>query len=118
MPAPTNSNLQPLVLYGHRGPGPNPIKVAIILEELKLPWNIVEIQMGPELKSEPYISFNPNGRLPSLEDPNTGIKLFESGAIIEYLVENYDKEYALHSEDVQTAWLEKSWLYFQVSGQV
>jgi glutathione S-transferase len=47
-----------------------------------------------------------------------GIKLFESGAIVEYLIDTYDKDHKLHSADPQTAWLEKSWLYFQVSGQV
>lgn len=70
------------------------------------------------MKEEPYISINPNGRLPSLDDPNTGIKLFESGAIIEYLIDTYDKDFNFHSSDAQTAWLEKSWLFFQVSGQV
>lgn len=114
----STSTLKPLVLYGHHGQGPNPPKVAIILEELKLPWTIVEVNTDAERKSEPYISLNPNGRLPSLVDPNTGIKLFESGAIIEYIIDTYDKEYALHSRDAQTAWLEKSWLYLQVSGQV
>jgi glutathione S-transferase len=114
----TTANIKPLVLYGHRGPGPNPQKVAIILEELALPWTIVEINDMGKIKQEPYISLNPNGRLPSLEDPNTGIKLFESGAIVEYLIDAYDKDHKLHSADPQTAWLEKSWLYFQVSGQV
>jgi glutathione S-transferase len=111
-----NTDVQPLVLYGRHGPSPNPIKVAIILEELSLPWTLEEINMD-QLKSEPYISINPNGRLPSLEDPNTGVKIFESGSIIEYLVETYDKDYRIHSSESLTQWLEKSWLFFQVSGQ-
>jgi glutathione S-transferase len=30
-----------------------------------------------ELKQEPFVSLNPNGRVPTIEDPNTGIVLFE-----------------------------------------
>ena len=66
--------MQPVKLYGG-GPTPNPIKVAILLEELGVPYEITPVA---EIKSEPYISINPNGRLPSLEDPNTGVSLFEA----------------------------------------
>lgn len=56
--------------------GPNPWKVIIILEELGLPCEIEYMEFG-DLKKEPYLSINPNGRTPSMEDPNTGITLWE-----------------------------------------
>lgn len=68
--------MQPLLLYVH-GPTPNPIKVAILLEELELPYESKALDFKTELKAEPFISVNPNGRLPALEDPNTGVKIFE-----------------------------------------
>jgi len=70
-----NMSLKPLVLYSN-GPSPNPVKVAIVLEELGLEY---EARTTPyeTIKAEPFISLNPNGRLPALEDPNTGITLFE-----------------------------------------
>lgn len=68
-------SLKSFLLY-YKGPSPNPWKVAIILEELSLPWTLVPVQPS-ELKSEPFISLNPNGRVPALEDPNTGIVLWE-----------------------------------------
>jgi glutathione S-transferase len=69
--------MQPLILHG-KGATPNPIKVAIVLEELKIPFTVhsVDISKG-EHKQEPFISLNPNGRLPAIEDPNTGVTLFE-----------------------------------------
>lgn len=65
----------PLTLWGHWG-APNPYKVCIILEALKLPYktNLLEFS---EVKQESYIKLNPNGRLPTLQDPNTGVTLFE-----------------------------------------
>lgn len=109
------SSTKPLVLYSH-ATGPNPWKVAIILEELKIPYETKFLEF-PQMKQEPYESLNPNGRVPAIEDPNTGVKLFESGAIIEYLIETYDTSAALHSTSSPDKFLEKSWLHFQMSGQ-
>ncbi|ORY71921.1 glutathione S-transferase [Pseudomassariella vexata] len=64
---------------------PNGIKVSILLEELGLkyeePW---------------FLEINPNGRIPALTDTFTDgklIRLFESGSIMQYLVERYDKDH-------------------------
>ncbi|KAF7161258.1 hypothetical protein CNMCM5623_006875 [Aspergillus felis] len=43
-----------------------------------------------ETKKEPFVNINPNGWVPAIEDPNTGITLWELGAILEYLVKTYD----------------------------
>jgi glutathione S-transferase len=109
-------SLKPITLWGHDS-GPNPWKVAMILEELNVPYTLKMIEF-PEMKKEAYESINPNGRVPAIEDPNTGITLWESGAIIEYLVETYDKQhnlsFALGSKEYYEA---KQWMYYQVSGQ-
>ncbi|KAI1140503.1 glutathione transferase [Hypoxylon sp. FL0543] len=109
----------PIKVYnGPHGQGPNPWKVIILLEELGLPYDIVWIPYG-EIKSEPYTSLNPNGRLPSIIDPNKSITLWETGAIINYLIAMYDKELKLSYGDdrLQECWHLQSWLMFQVSGQ-
>ncbi|RDW79627.1 hypothetical protein BP6252_04265 [Coleophoma cylindrospora] len=106
---------KPIVLYGHTS-GPNPWKVAIILEELKIPYEIKIVDFA-EIKKEPYTNINVNGRVPAIEDPNTDITLWESGAIIEYLVETYDKENTLTYTSFPEKYLVKQWLHFQVSGQ-
>lgn len=90
----------------------------LILSELDLLYQIIWIPYS-HIKVEPYISLNPNGRLPAMIDPNTGVNLFESGAIIEYLVATYDKDHLLTYRDdqLQDKWLVQSWLMFQMSGQ-
>ncbi|KAK0972587.1 hypothetical protein LTR54_017537 [Friedmanniomyces endolithicus] len=111
---------QPVQIYNAPpGSGLNPWKVIIVLEELSVPYYITWVSYS-DIKAEPYISINPNGRLPSIKDPNTGITLFESGACIQYLVSHYHTEYKLSynaSQDVQEYWACNSWLHFQMSGQ-
>ena len=69
------------------------------------------------IKEEPYISVNPNGRVPAIEDPNTGVTLWESGAIIEYLMDTYDKDGKLHYTNSPEKFTQLSWMHFQMSGQ-
>lgn len=110
------SSLKPITLWGHAS-GPNPWKVAMVFEELNVPFTLKLIDF-PDMKKEPYESLNPNGRVPAIEDPNTGITLWESGAIIEYLVETYDKENKISFAPGSKEYFEaKQWLFFQVSGQ-
>ncbi|KAI0868101.1 glutathione S-transferase [Hypoxylon argillaceum] len=109
------SNLQPLIVYSC-GPAPNPYKVAFVLEELGLPWKFESLPL-PDLKKEPYTNLNPNGRVPTLVDPNKDIVIWESGAIAEYLVEEYDKDAKLHYTTLKEKSATRSWQYFQVSGQ-
>lgn len=106
---------QPITLYSHAS-GPNPWKAAILLEELGLPYKTVMMEF-PDLKKEPFESKNPNGRVPCIEDPNTGIALWESGAIIEYLIETYDKNNSLSFTTFPEKFYTKQYLFYQVSGQ-
>lgn len=72
--------------------GPNGWKVVIILEELKVPYQI-KIWATSDQKKPPFTTeLNPNGFTPVIEDPNTGVKIWESGAIITYLLELYDND--------------------------
>ncbi|KAL4937242.1 hypothetical protein BDV06DRAFT_203344 [Aspergillus oleicola] len=109
-------NIQPIKVYGG-SIGPNPFKISIILEELNLPVTNELIPFS-EIKKPAYEAINPNGRLPAIHDPNTGLTLWESGAIIEYLVESYDAENKLSfpagSPEAHHA---RQWLYFQATGQ-
>ncbi|KAH6843246.1 glutathione S-transferase [Chaetomium sp. MPI-CAGE-AT-0009] len=112
----SHSNLQPIQLWGRRGP--NPPKVTMILEELNLPYTHIPIDFK-DVKSPEYTAINPNGRLPAIRDPNNSdLILWESGAIIEYLMERYDTDRRLSfAPGTSEAYLTKQWLFFQASGQ-
>lgn len=56
----------------------------MLLEELSIPykWTVLEFN---QVKEEPYLKLNPNGRLPTIEDPNTGITLWEVSQYCQWL---------------------------------
>ena len=71
-------------------PTPNGWKITIMLEECKLPYNIIPMNLGKgdQFKRE-FLAISPNNRMPALTD-NDGpegkeISVFESGAILMYL---------------------------------
>ena len=67
---------------------PNPMKVALFLEEAELPYALKPVdtrkgeQHGPEL-----LSVNPNAKVPVIVDQDTGATVFDSNAILLYLAE-------------------------------
>ncbi|KAM0540819.1 hypothetical protein ACHAPJ_013489 [Fusarium lateritium] len=106
---------EPLIIHSNQF-GCNPWKVAIILEELEIPYEHHFVAFG-DMKKEPFESLNPNGRAPALEDPNTGITLFESCAIVSYIIDHYDKSNKLHYSSFPEKYITRSWEHFQSSGQ-
>jgi glutathione S-transferase len=112
---PSHSNLKPIKVYGEGGP--NPPKVAIVLDELNVPKEIEAVPFS-DVKKPAYLAINPNGRLPAIYDPNTDLTLWESGAILEYLVEKYDKDRKISfAPGSNEAYHAKQWLFFQTTGQ-
>ena len=111
-----SASMKPLSLYGGVV-GPNPSKIGFIVHELSLPYEAIQIAFTA-VKEPSYTAINPNGRLPALYDPNTDLTVWESGAIIEYLIATYDTEHKLSfPQGSHEDWHCKQYLYFQVSGQ-
>lgn len=96
---PYSANMSAPAIKFYTSGSPNGHKVAIVLEELELPYTMRAINMSAiEHKEEWFTKINPNGRIPAIEDvlpDGTPIKLFESGSIQQYLVERYDTEYKI-----------------------
>ena len=88
----------------------------MILEELSIPYIINSFKFD-DVKKKPFTNVNPNGRNPAIEDPNTNLVLWESGAIIQYLIEQYDTEKKLTYTDLIRRNHLNQFLMFQMSGQ-
>jgi len=71
-------------------PSPNPMKVALLLEELALPFELVAVDIFKgEQHSAAFRDINPNGKVPALVDE--GVRVFDSHAILLYLAEKHDR---------------------------
>ena len=94
---------------------PNGYKVSIMLEELKLPYNVIAVDLvKKEQKKAEYLKLNPNGRIPIIIDrENKNFVVFESGAILIYLAE---KTGQLLPEQPEKRSVVLQWLMFQMGG--
>ncbi len=73
-------------------------KVRVTLEEKKLPWNSIHLDLrrGDQQKPE-YLKLNPRGVVPTLVDNGRAVR--ESTVIMEYLEDRYPQERALRPMD-------------------
>ena len=99
-------------------PTPNGVKVSIMLEETRLPYepHLVRFDANDQLSAE-FVSLNPNNKIPAILDPNgpggKPLPLFESGAILLYLAE---KAGQLLPQDAAGRYETIQWVMFQMGG--
>lgn len=93
-------------------PTPNGRKVSIALEEMGLAYRVVPVNILAGEQIHPaFLELNPNGRIPALVDG--AIRIFESGAILQYLGRKSGMLYPADEE--ARAWVD-SWLFWQMAG--
>ena len=98
---------------------PNGHKVTMFLEEAKLPYRIIPIDIGKGDQFQPdFLRISPNNRIPAIVDnaPAKGAKpvaLFESGAILLYLAEKTGK---FIPSDLEGRAEVLQWLFWQMGG--
>ncbi|MCJ1474958.1 hypothetical protein MMC13_003618 [Lambiella insularis] len=112
-------NVPDITLYSSGTP--NGIKISITLEELGLPYKTVKIDMEKNTQKESwFLEINPNGRIPALTDTFTDgqqIRLFESGSIMQYLVEQYDTKHLIsYPKGSREHYEVNNWLFFMNAG--
>jgi GST-like protein len=98
-------------------PTPNGRKISIALEETRLPYQIVPVNIlkGEQQRSE-FLEISPNNRIPALVDwtaENKRIRLFESGAILQYLGRKSGQLYP--TEESARCWVD-AWVFWQMAG--
>ena len=97
---------------------PNGHKVQIMLEECKLPYRAIPVNIGSGEQFQPdFLKISPNNKIPALVDPEgpggKPISLFESGAILLYLAAKTGK-FLPQSDRAKFEVLQ--WLMFQMGG--
>jgi GST-like protein len=101
----------PIILHGVMSP--NVVKVAIMLEELELPYLLKHVALftGEQFSAE-FRKLNPLGKVPVIEDPALDRPLAESGAILIWLAEHHNRFLPRHSPDRYEV---LQWLMVQMS---
>jgi GSH-dependent disulfide-bond oxidoreductase len=98
-------------------PTPNGYKITIALEELRLPYKIIPVNIGKgdQFTSE-FLKISPNNKMPAIVDPDgpggKPISIFESGAILLYLAEKTGR---LMPEEPRHRYDVLEWLMFQMA---
>lgn len=108
-------------LLSYRGLGPNPLKVAILLEKLKVSYDVIALDFGDDaetgFKGKRYLAVTPNGRVPAIVDHTANdFTVWESGAILCYLVDKYSKGEEYLGKTVEERAITMQWLTHQLSG--
>jgi GST-like protein len=92
---------------------PNPMKVALMLEETGLPYEPIPVDTRKGEQHKPdYLAINPNAKVPAIVDGEATV--FDSNAILLYLAEKTGKFLPPKGDKARGELL--SWLMFVASG--
>ena len=85
---------------------PNGKKITIMLEEIGCDFKVTKIDLSKDeqFKTD-FKKISPFGKIPVIIDHENGQSLFESGAILIYLAEKYNKFYEAKDRNVINQWL-------------
>jgi len=94
---------------------PNGVKITVMLEELLAAgysadydaW-FIDIGEGDQFSSG-FVDLNPNSKIPAMFDKSTGVRVFESGAILLYLAEKFR---AFLPRDIEARTETLNWLFW------
>ena len=93
-------------------PSPNPLKTALLIEELGLPYELIAVDTFKGEQHAPgFRAINPNAKVPAVVDD--GVTVFDSQAILLHLAGKYERFVARSAAD-RGAML--SWLMFVGTG--
>jgi GSH-dependent disulfide-bond oxidoreductase len=98
-------------------PTPNPAKVALMLEEIGLVYQVVPVDTGKGEQHKPeFRAINPNGKVPAIVDIDgpggKDARLFDSTAILLYLGEKTGRLMGTPADQPELL----SWLLFIATG--
>ena len=95
----------------HHAPNTRSVRAIWLMEELGLPYDVEKYKLGdPAMRSPDYLNVHPMGRVPALEDND--VTIFESGAIVEYVLSRHGGGRMRPSTDSADFPLYLQWLHY------
>ncbi len=95
-------------------PTPNGHKISIMLEECGLDYEVKPVDIGAgDQFNQQFLAISPNNRMPAIVDTETGVSVFEGGAILVYLAEKAGK---FLPGDTAGRFETLQWLFWQAGG--
>ena len=95
----------------HHVPNTRSVRAIWLMEELGLPYDVEKYKLGdPAMRSPDYLKVHPMGRVPALEDND--VTIFESGAIVEYVLSRHGGGRMRPSTDSADFPLYLQWLHY------
>jgi len=102
-----------IIFYRLKSESPNMRKIAILLQELGMAFAVKYIEPGLEsIDDADFNAISPTQTLPALYDSETGVALFESGAILQYLASKYRR---FISDDIKQRAEAIKWVMFEAA---
>lgn len=93
---------------------PNPMKIALLLEELGLPYEAIPVDTRKGQQFDPaFKQVNPNSKVPAIVDGE--VTVFDSNAILLFLADREKKFVPLQANSAERGQM-LSWLMFIASG--
>ena len=94
-------------------PSPNPLKVALFLEETSMPYEVIPVDTRKGEQHLPaFVAVNPNAKTPAIVDGDATV--FDSNAILLYLAEKSGQFLPENTSAARAQML--SWLMFVATG--
>ncbi len=92
-------------------PTPNGRKLSIALEEFAVPYEVHTVHIGKDEQFAPdFLKISPNNKIPAIIDRDSGRAMMESGAILIYLADQYEKFWG------SDRYVTLEWLMLQMGG--
>lgn len=95
----------------YHAPATRGIRVIWLCEELGLPYEVIPVDFSPKYRATPeWRALNPVGKVPVMTDADT--TMFESGAMVQYLLDRYAQGRLQAARDSDTYAHYLQWLWY------
>ena len=92
-------------------PTPNGRKISIAMEEFAVSYEVHPVHIGKDEQFAPeFLKISPNNKIPAIVDRDNDRAMMESGAILIYMAEKYDKFWGHDRYETM------EWLMLQMGG--